>query len=133
MTATEVPQFIKLMSMLAEIFPRPLNPVMMTLYQDALRDLEIQDLAEAATRLIRVRTSHFYPTPAEWRETAKSVRDERLMATPALAPPPPTAGEKRAVEKLITDLAAKLGWDRDREPSARNRFDKPRGVKGRPA
>ena len=75
MTEQDRPDFATLMLGLGETYGEPVSDARMEIYFSALADLELADVRRSAT--VVVRTSKFFPRPAELREGIDGSSEDR--------------------------------------------------------
>jgi hypothetical protein len=84
---------------LGEIFGHQLSDRATELYVEALADLSPGQLKDAANILIRAHDHHF-PLPAEIREIAKTMPDERAILLPRALDPADAEEKARIIDDL---------------------------------
>ena len=92
MTPRERPEFLKVLSDLAELFGRELKPSVVDLYWDALKDLALSTVQAMAKS--HARGGRFFPKPLELRPV-----EQRALPVVVLSEEF-KAGEKRANARL---------------------------------
>lgn len=80
MTTSNLDEFERIMQALNEVYGdpnKPVNDIKMRLYFKALEDLTIDELNVAVINLMKSKTFHVLPTPAEIREAAQGSIEEK--------------------------------------------------------
>jgi hypothetical protein len=107
-TETDKPAFVQAIGRLA-VALRCAEPdvVQMRVYFEALGDIEIEFVTEAATRLMR---GEFFPTTGTWRAMAERIERERRAAQRALL---------RRLPAPLCGVCDDTGWRRDADERVR--------------
>lgn len=79
-------EFVKRLVVLAEVMGEPLSEMRIGGYWAALSDLDLEDLCAAMDRALK--TSRFFPRPAEIRATVEDIASKRWERRQALQGPP---------------------------------------------
>ena len=94
---------------LGEVHGLSIGATRMQAYLSILADADV-DLVEGAIRNLATEADRF-PKPVEILKMVQTLARDRVMSTPQLKAPDPTAQERAEIQKIIDDFKIEMGWD----------------------
>lgn len=107
MTSADRRAFAAELARLAEVFGRPASEALAEAFFDALADCSIEEIRAAVRQLIR--SSRFFPCPAELLETVRHRRRELERARSLVAPPQRALADPEALTREAAEIEQARG------------------------